>query len=76
MRQIKLSRSTAAAHGDRQAEPRREGFIVLPRRWVVERTFSWSGRNRGLAKDFENLGQTLAIFATPSSWPSGELARA
>ena len=27
------------------------GFIVLPRRWVVERTFSWFGRNRRLAKD-------------------------
>jgi transposase len=29
------------------------GFIVLPRRWVVERTFSGFGRNRRLAKDFE-----------------------
>ena len=32
-----------------------KGFVVLPRRWVVERTFSWFGRNRRLAKDFENL---------------------
>src|SRR5215469_9351543 len=31
------------------------GFVVLPRRWVVERTFSWFGRKRRLAKDFENL---------------------
>lgn len=29
------------------------GFAVLPRRWVVERTFAWFGRNRRLAKDFE-----------------------
>ncbi len=29
------------------------GFQVLPRRWVVERTFAWFGRNRRLAKDFE-----------------------
>ena len=30
-----------------------KGFKVLPRRWVVERTFAWFGRNRRLAKDFE-----------------------
>ena len=35
-----------------------KGFVVLPRRWVVERTFSWFGRNRRLAKDFENLAET------------------
>jgi len=36
-----------------------KGFAVLPRCWVVERTFSWFGRNRRLAKDFENLAATL-----------------
>jgi transposase len=40
------------------------GFVVLPRRWVVERTFSWIGRNRRLAKDFENLANTLSAFIT------------
>jgi len=39
-------------------------FVVLPRRWVVERTFSWFGRNRRLAKDFENLAVTVATFVT------------
>ena len=39
-----------------------KGFVVLPRRWVVERTFSWFGRNRRLVKDFENLAETLATF--------------
>jgi len=43
------------------------GFVVLPRRWVVERTFSWFGRNRRLAKDFENLAETLATFVTIAS---------
>ena len=38
------------------------GFKVQPRRWVVERTFSWFGRNRRLAKDYENLADTLAAF--------------
>jgi len=38
------------------------GFKVQPRRWVVERTFVWIGRNRRLAKDYENLATTLAAF--------------
>jgi transposase len=42
-------------------------FVVLPRRRVVGRTFAWFGRNRRLAKDFENLATTLETFVTFAS---------
>src|SRR5262249_29116968 len=35
------------------------GFLLLPRRWVVERTFGWLGRFRRLARDYERLTTTL-----------------
>jgi transposase len=38
------------------------GFVVLPRRWVVERTFAWLNRCRRLAKDFENRTRTALSF--------------
>ncbi len=44
--------------------PNAVGFEVIKRRWVVERTFSWFGRNRRLAKDFEDLASTLLAFVT------------
>ena len=37
------------------------GFEVLPKRWVVERSFGWYGRCRRLAKDFENLNRTAMV---------------
>ena len=39
-----------------------KGFVVLPKRWVVERTFAWLGRCRRLAKDWENLNRKALAF--------------
>ena len=39
-----------------------KGFVVLPKRWVVERTFAWLGRCRRLAKDWENLNRRALAF--------------
>ena len=38
----------------------KKGFVLLPRRWVVERSFAWTARFRRLAKDYERLPETLA----------------
>lgn len=41
------------------AKPKdQKGFVVLPRRWVVERTFAWLGRNRRLSKEYDLLPET------------------
>jgi transposase len=39
-----------------------KGFVVLPKRWVVERTFAWLGRCRRLAKDWECLNRKALAF--------------
>jgi transposase len=39
-----------------------KGFEILPRRWVVERTFAWLGRNRRLAKDFERTIESATAW--------------
>lgn len=38
----------------------KKGFFLLPKRWVVERSFAWTGRFRRLARDYERLADTLA----------------
>jgi len=56
--------AAAAAHGIRlevvKAPEAKRGFVLLPRRWVVERSFAWIARFRRLARDYERLTTTLA----------------
>jgi transposase len=40
----------------------KRGFVLLPRRWVVERSFAWAARFRRLARDYERLSATLAAY--------------
>jgi len=54
----------AAKHGVRlevvKLASAKRGFVLLPRRWVVERSFGWAARFRRLARDYERLPTTLA----------------
>jgi transposase len=54
----------AAEHGIRlevvKLPSTKHGFVLLPRRWVVERSFAWLARFRRLARDYERLPSTLA----------------
>ena len=55
-----------------------KGFVLVPRRWVVERTFAWFGRNRRLAKDFEQTIESAEAWLLIASIQllSRRLARA
>ena len=56
--------AAARAHGIELSVVRlpeaKRGFVLLPRRWVVERSFGWSARFRRLARDYERLPEMLA----------------
>jgi transposase len=53
----------AEAHGIRldvvKLPEAKKGFVLLPRRWVIERSFAWAARFRRLARDYERLSETL-----------------
>ena len=56
--------AAAAAHGIKlhvvKLEQAKHGFVLLPKRWVVERSFGWVARFRRLARDYERLASSLA----------------
>ena len=56
--------AAAAEHGIRlevvKLQEAKRGFVLLPRRWVVERSFAWAARFRRLARDYERLSSSLA----------------
>jgi transposase len=58
------AREAAAEHGIDlcvvKLEEAKKGFVLLPKRWVVERSFAWMARFRRLARDYERLAETLS----------------
>jgi transposase len=61
-----IAAEAAAAEGIRlhvvKLPEAKRGFVLLPRRWVVERSFAWATRCRRLVKDYERYAETLAAF--------------
>ncbi|MDK4730866.1 transposase, partial [Rhizobium phaseoli] len=65
-------RRAMSGHGDWTIEivkrsDHAKGFVVLPKRWVVERTFAWLGRCRRLAKDWEKSIESATAWAQIAS---------
>ena len=65
-------------YGLKPPPPEPRGFRVIPRRWVVERTFAWLGRHRRLARDYERLPETgeALVYAAMTRLMLRRLARA
>jgi putative transposase len=59
---VKRPRRWVRVPKDEEPPPYPKGFIVLPRRWVVERSFSWMGQNRRMSKDYERVPETGEAF--------------
>ena len=60
----KAASAAAATHGIQleviKLDEAKRGFVLLPRRWVIERSFAWAARFRRLARDYERLPETVA----------------
>jgi transposase len=60
------AQEAAKEHGIRlevvKLDEAKKGFVLLPRRWVVERSFAWAARFRRLARDYERLPETIAAL--------------
>jgi putative transposase len=55
---VKPPRRWVRVPADEEPAPYPAGFIVLPRRWVIERTIAWIMRNRRMSRDYEFLSET------------------
>lgn len=53
----------------------RRGFVLLPRRWGVERSFAWTARFRRLVRDYERLPETFRPASARLRLPHGEKCR-
>jgi transposase len=59
---VKRPRRWAWVRADQPPPEMPPGLAVLPKRWIVERTFAWLMRNRRLAKDWERLATTTETW--------------
>jgi putative transposase len=59
---VKRHRRWVRVPGGEEPPPYPKGFIVVPRRWVVERSFSWTDKNRRMSKDYERVPQSGEAF--------------
>ncbi len=56
---VTLPQTKTPADSENHPHPAKRGFVLLPRRWVVERSFAWKSRFRRLVRDYERLDTTL-----------------
>ena len=57
-----LTKEGVQIAGEKLREEPKGSSAFLPRRWIVERTFSWLGQNRRLSKDYERLPESAEAF--------------